>query len=180
MHATSSSARDAVRCLDHRDRLGRHDPEDLLGHHDPDHQGRRIHDQHLDHRGAAPCRDDRHPDHRGDQHLGSSGATDRPCRRGRDRARSAECDRYVRRCHRDAGHQDHDPSVGADHHLGDGTHPAAAELDDHCQVAAESDDHSGQDAALVHPAAGAVLAAVALVAVPAHLVSKVRRAPIRP
>ena len=171
--------RDAVRCHDLPDRRDRHDLEGLLGRRDLDHLGHRIRDPHRDHRGAAPCRDDQHLDHPVDQHLGSSDVTDHRCRLVRDRAHSVEFFRCVHRCHRDAVHLGHDPSVDAGRHRDDGIHLAAAGSDDHCLAAAESDDHSARDVPMDHPAAGVVRVAESG-AVLAHLVSTARRAPNHP
>ena len=158
---TSSSVRDAARYRAHLGHQVR-DREDHLDHHDLDHLGHRILDLHRDHLGADPCRDGR--GHPVDQHLGSSDATDHRCRLVHDRVHFAECDRCAHRCHRDAAHLGHDPSVDAGLHRDDGIHRAAAGSDDRYLAAAESDDPSVQDVAADHPAAGVVLVAESVAA----------------
>ena len=146
--------RGADRCHDLQDRRGRRDP-DHRDHRDQDRLG--LHQIPCpDHLGAAPFRDDRHPDHRGDLHLDSSDATDHRCRPDHGRVRSGEYDRCAHQYLRDADHRDHDPSADADLHRDVGSHQVVAESDDHCQVVAGSDDHSAQDAAAGHPAVVAV------------------------
>ena len=142
---------DAGHCHDHRDRRDRHDLEGHLGHRDLDHLGHRIRDLRLDLPGVDPCRDDRHLGHRGDPHLDSSDATDRRCRRDRDRVHSAECDPCAHRCQLGADHRGHDPSADADLHWDDAIRRAAVESGARCRAAAESVDHSARGEAVVRP-----------------------------
>ena len=143
---------DVGHCHDHRDRRDRHDLEGHLGHRDLDHPGRQIRDLRLDLPDVAPCRVDRHLDHRGDPLLDSSDATDRRCRRDRDRAHSAECDPCAPRCQLDADHRGHDQSGDADLHWDGAIRRAAVESGARCRAAAESVDHSARGAAVVRPA----------------------------